>query len=331
MAVVEEGMRVELQDRRRRLEAAIGSGVEGERLQALLRDVDSALQRIENGTFGICEVCNEPVEADRLVADPLTRACIDHLTPDEQRALQQDLDLAARIQAVLLPNPQGSTPGWEVDFHYEPAGYVGGDYCDVVTGRDGSFLFALGDVSGKGVAASMLMAGLRATVRTLAETDLPPGPLVERANRLFCESALPQNYATLVCGRATASGEVVICNAGHPAPLLRRGGEILSIAATGIPIGLFCRGDFAVSTVKMEPGDALLLFSDGVDETRDRAGSEYGMERLGRVLNRGGGLDARGIVRACLEDLNAFGAGGRRSDDLTLMAIRRAPGRPQDS
>src|SRR5438093_11475165 len=113
---------------------------------------------MDKGTFGICESCHETIEADRLVADPLMEYCLDHLTKPQRQALERDLDLAARVLRGLLPPPSQRFPGYEVARHYEGAGPVSGDYCDAVGAEDGSLYFAIGDVSGKGVAASMLLA-----------------------------------------------------------------------------------------------------------------------------------------------------------------------------
>src|SRR4029077_18844657 len=120
----------------------------------------------------------------------------------EQRALESDLLLAASIQRALLPNPGLAPRGWDVRFHYQPAGMVSGDYCDFFE-TDGGLLFMLGDVSGKGVAASMVMSHLHATFRTLAEACLPLDRMVQDANRIFCESTLAGQFATIVVGRAT--------------------------------------------------------------------------------------------------------------------------------
>ena len=156
VTAIEPLIREQLIDRRQKLEvAAIGYRNDGE-LTRLLREVDSALQRMDNGTFGICDVCHDPVETERLIADPLTRLCIDHLSPNEQRALEDDLALAGQIQTGLLPQPSQKIDGWEIAYHYQPAGIVSGDYCDVISDGEKSVLFVLGDVSGKGVAASML-------------------------------------------------------------------------------------------------------------------------------------------------------------------------------
>jgi sigma-B regulation protein RsbU (phosphoserine phosphatase) len=108
----------------------------------------------------------------------------------------------------------------------------------LIKGEDQSLHFALGDVSGKGVAASMLMAHLNAMFRTLISINLPLEQMMERASRVFCESTLPTQYATLVCGRATNDGDVEVCNAGHLPPLVIQRGEVTSIAATGLPVGV---------------------------------------------------------------------------------------------
>ena len=233
----------------------------------------------------------------RLIANPLTRLCIDHLSAKEQRALEDDLELAAQIQTGLLPLPSQKIDGWEIAYHYQPAGIVSGDYCDLISSDDQSLLFVLGDVSGKGVAASMLMAHLQAMFRTLISIKLPLEEIVERASRVFCESTLPTHYATLVCGKADTSGGIEICNAGHLPPLLLRQGTVQSIEATGLPIGMFCNEHFSVSRFQMEKGDTLFLYTDGLSESRDGAGSEYGVERLSSLLSANGGLAAD---RPCL-------------------------------
>ena len=167
-------LRTELEHRRERLHSAVHApGADGS-LSQLLTAVDAALERIDRGAFGVCETCHEAIEPDRLLADPLLRFCLDHLTQDEQRALESDLSLAARIQRGLLPKQELGLDGWEVRFHYQPAGMVSGDYCDVImpTRRDGELIFLLGDVSGKGVAASLLMTHMHAMFRTLSGIDL---------------------------------------------------------------------------------------------------------------------------------------------------------------
>jgi sigma-B regulation protein RsbU (phosphoserine phosphatase) len=319
-------LRQQLLDRRVRLEQAAPAALDTFQVKRLILEVDAALARMDAGSYGLCEVCHEPIEPDRLIADPLARFCLDHLTPNQQRALETDLELAAAIQKGLLPSRHLHSGIWEVAYHYEPAGIVSGDYCDLIEAKGGGFYFILGDVTGKGVPASMLMVHLQAMFRSLIPLGLPLPELVERASRVFCESTLPTHYATLVCGRAEASGEVEVCNAGHPPPLLLGEGEIRTIDPTGLPLGAFCDERFATSRVRIDPGQAILLYTDGLSEARDDKGQFYGTERL-RALNPGQPeKPPQELIQACLKDLAAFRKNAPASDDLTLMAVCR-PGR----
>jgi phosphoserine phosphatase RsbU/P len=311
----------QLIDRQQRLEAAITNTVDPSQLRALLQEVDAALDRIEIGTYGICEVCKDPIDTEELIADPLIRFCIDHLTPLQQQALERDLELAARIQNELLPMKDYVLGNWQVSYHYEAAGVVSGDYCDLVSDVEGSLYFMLGDVTGKGVAAAMLMAQLHAMFRTLISIGLSLDQLVERANRLFCESTLPTHYATLVCGRASNSGEVEVCNAGHPPPLWLHGDQVIEIKATGLPVGVFCEQPFSSAKVQLSPGDSLLLYTDGFSEAQDVSGIEYGEERLMNFVTNLHSIPPREVVSSCLDDLRAFRAQMPKVDDLTIMAL----------
>ena len=174
----------QLEARRRRLESTLKAVGSQDSIAELLSEVDAALARMEAGTYGLCEVCHETVEKDRLLADPLVRLCLDHLSADQRRALEQDLELAGQLQRGLLPETNLRFGGWTVSYHYRPLGLVSGDYCDLVVRENGStnLFFALGDVSGKGVAASLADV---ATPRHFSDPDGhgPPGPSARRAGQ----------------------------------------------------------------------------------------------------------------------------------------------------
>jgi sigma-B regulation protein RsbU (phosphoserine phosphatase) len=323
-AVIDTALRGQLIERRRRLEDAVAERDETPQLARLLAEVDAALARMDEGSYGLCQVCHTPIEAERIISDPVACVCLGCLTPKQRRALEEDLELAARIQAGLLPRRDFAVEGWQVSYHYEAASLVSGDYCDIVVcERDGSVYFMLGDVSGKGVAASLLMSQLHAMFRTLIPLGLPLNGIVERASRLFCESTLPTHYATLVVGRADPSGEVEICNAGHLPPLHIHEGRVTEIEATGLPVGVFCDEQFTCTRHTLRRGDTLLLYTDGLSESLDRDGKEYGAARLSALLREHCERLPGPLVHACLQDLAAFTAGSPRADDLTVMAIRR--------
>lgn len=322
--VIDAAMREQLVERRQRLEAAVVVRDDETQLRHLLEEVDAALARMDVGTFGLCAVCQDPVEAERLMTDPLVAVCLGCLSPTERRALEEDLELAATIQAGLLPRREFAHDGWQVSYHYEAASLVSGDYCDLVTAEDGSLYFMLGDVAGKGVAASLLMSQLHAMFRALIPAGLPLVKLVERASRIFCESTLPTHYATLVCGKADSAGNVEICNAGHLPPLLLHAGEATALEATGLPVGIFCNEEFTSCRLKLDAGDTLFLFTDGLSESRSPLGDEYTTERLLALLCGSHELLPRQLIAASLRDLEDFCAGAPRHDDLTVMALRRA-------
>ena len=320
-------VRDQIVDRRRKLETAILTLGPRTELTRLLSEVDSALERLAHGTYGLCDVCHDPIESDRLLADPLARFCLDHLPPSEQRALEQDLQLAARVQQGLLPNPQFSSAAWDVAYAYRPARIVSGDYCDLVA-MNGDLFFMVGDVSGKGVAAATVMSQLHALVRALLSAQLPLAQLVERTSRLLCESTLPTQYATLVCGRAAADGRVELCNAGHVPPLLVNGDSMRRLPPGGMPIGMFCAQQFDVQQVNLAPGDMLVLCTDGLTESEGgdmNVRDQFGLDRLAHTIREYAAASSPALVGACVHAVESWRSFGRPEDDLTLMILRRPP------
>jgi len=289
----------------------------------LLEEVDSALARIEDGSYGICESCHDTIERDRLIADPLVRFCLDHLSRDEKDALERDLQLAARVQRGLLPRHDLDRDGWRICYHYEPAGMVSGDYCDVIDAGQAGLYFMVGDVSGKGVAASMLMAHLHAMFRALMSVELSLKCMIEHASRVFSESTLPNHYATLVFGRALPDGTVEICNAGHPSPLVARAESVCALEVSNLPIGMFGSEEFSVSELRLEPGESMVIYSDGVSEATDGSGAEYGIARLRELVRQKQAGSSSTLLAACRDDLTRFRGNAPKADDITLFVLAR--------
>jgi sigma-B regulation protein RsbU (phosphoserine phosphatase) len=323
LAIAEQAyLRSELERRRTRLQSALSSPASSS-LSSLLDEVDAALARMDEGTYGLCQTCHDPIEPDRLLADPLVQFCLDDLSREERHALETDLNLAARIQQALLPQPHLSVSGFHARYHYAPAGLVSGDYCDLFQ-SNGSLIFLLGDVSGKGVAASMLMSHLHATFRSLANVDLPLDSMVQAANRIFAESTLAGQYATLIVGRAFEDGTVEFVSAGH-LPLLHLSCNETAVAnATGLPLGMFTNASFTVHRLQLAPGDALLVYTDGFTEALNPHGEEYGVARMKAFANRSSAKTPDNLISDCLQDLHNFTTGTKPTDDLTLLAIQRA-------
>lgn len=319
-------VRAQLLSRRERLREYVSEERATPQLVQLLKEVDAAMERVDGGTYGVCEVCNQSIEQDYLLAEPLVRICLSHLTGEQQRAIERDLQLASVIQGKLLPVCNTRIDGWEMCYHYEPLGPVSGDYCDLVKPKTDleDMYFFLGDVSGKGVAASLLASHLHAMFRTLLSSGLSLKPLVERANRLFFESASSSNFATLVAGRASKTGEVEICNAGHCYPLMVQNGQIRSVESMGLPVGVFFNAEYQVRKFHLSPGDTLLLYTDGLTETTDPAGNEYSEARLSALVAGQHHRSPEELIRVVLDDLRQFRGSSPKTDDLTIMALRRA-------
>ncbi len=312
----------ELLERKEKLKESLKFIPESKNLIGLLHEVDSALKRIDKGIYGICNVCRDPIETDRLIVDPLITFCIDHLNEKQRRALEDDIQFAAKIQRGLLPQNNISLNGWEFSYSYNPSASVSGDFCDFIPAKDNSILFALGDVSGKGIPASLMMSHIHALLRSLLTFDLPVNEIVKKSNRLFCESAVSSNYATMVFGKASPNGEVEICVAGHNPPMFIQNGELMSIKATGIPIGLFCNSEYDVVKLKLEKDDLILLYTDGLTEASYN-NIEYGVDRLQIQLMKTLNNKADTIIQNLIKDQKGFLQNIHPSDDITVAVIKR--------
>ena len=221
-----------------------------------------------------------------------------------------------------MPPQDLKVGGWETNYHYAPLGPVSGDYCDLYPSKE-QLYFMLGDVSGKGVAASMRMTQLHALFRSLIGMGLPLAEIVERINGFLCESGLSGQYATLVCGLAQSGGEVELFNAGHLPVIAVQKGKIQLLESTGFPVGMFRDATFAPVRVQLCDDGMLFLYTDGLSEA-DGGKGEYGVERIVNLLAQQTSCRAAGVVSACLADLRAFVGDQPGMDDVTLLAMRHA-------
>jgi sigma-B regulation protein RsbU (phosphoserine phosphatase) len=255
--------------------------------------------------------------------EPPLKFCLDDLTSNEGRTLERDLAQAVRIQNALLPTANFTAAGWRICYHYAPAGLVGGDCCDVFDYNDG-LLFIVGDVSGKGFAASILMSLLHGTFRSLADANRPFRSLLEAANRIFSRSTELGQFATLVAGRATRDGAIEFVNAGHLPLLHLCEAGVRPKTATAVPLGLFSNAQFSVHRFTLEPGDALLVYTDGLTERCNSSDEEYGVQRVIDIAARHHAAEPSRLIHECLSDLLEFTVGTEQADDLTLLVIRRS-------
>lgn len=315
-------LRQQLNERRDRLENSAKNLPEPVKIYRLLQQIDRAIERLDKGSFGICEVCHDPIEPDRLAHDPMITVCLDHLNSEQRRALENDLELAAKIQRGLLPKQNISISGWDFSYRYQPAGIVSGDFCDFIPLDDQNIFFVLGDVSGKGISASLMMSQLHALTRSFLTFGLSLGEMVRRTNRLFCESILSNNYATMVFGKADSKGEIEVCIAGHNPPLILKDNEVIKVKANGIPVGLFCNSEYTSSKYSLNPGNTILVYTDGLTESHSN-GTEYGEERLLENFLKAGSQTPELIIDQLLRDHGTFLNGSNTTDDLTIAVLKK--------
>lgn len=315
----------ELVERRRRLISASAHS-DTAQLSDLLDAVDEALGRMENNEYGICEICDGRIEDDRLAEDPLTRVCLECLSPFQRRALEHDLALASGIQRTLLPEQNFVAAGWAGHYVYQPHGVVSGDFCDVISKGEETIVF-LGDISGKGVSAALLMSHLSAIIRGLASSADDLVEIVEQANRLFCAATPAGSYATLVAARLAADGTIELVNAGHVPPIVQNG-RVEQLPPDGVPIGLFCQSSYTSQTMQLQPGDRIVLVTDGVVESTNGGSTEYGLGALSNNIAQHPHDGPEILAARLLADLSRFRNGHSANDDTTLMVLHRI-GSPQ--
>jgi serine phosphatase RsbU (regulator of sigma subunit) len=241
----------------------------------------------------------------------------------EKRRLEADMQVAAEIQRSLLPDAPPDVPGYDVIGINLSCRTVGGDYYDYMM-DDGRMLFALGDVSGKGTGAALLMTVLRAAVRGFW-TEGSPADAVERINRTVVQNIPPNKYITFFLGQLDpGTGQVRYVNAGHNPPLLvRADGQVETLCDGGMVLGLLEGVPYEEGEALLDPGDVLVVYSDGVTETWDAGDEEFGEGRLADLLVQGRGMDAASIQARILSGLDAFSGGAKGTDDRTLIVIKR--------
>lgn len=245
----------------------------------------------------------------------------------DRLSLKNDLEVAREIQLAMLPQRTHAVEGLEAAGRTRPANTVGGDCYDILRLPDGRLLLMLGDVSGKGSPAALLMALAIAMLRTLAPENLPLVGLVERLNRLVYEQTPGSRFITMfVAAIDPATWTLTYINAGQTPPLLRRRtGGIEALTTGGMALGMFDRATYAAAELTLDPGDLLVAYSDGVTEAEDPAGAPFDESGLRRVIEAHHRDAPDDLGAAIVAAVVAHAASGRLADDLTVLAARRLP------
>lgn len=239
----------------------------------------------------------------------------------ERQRMEQEIGIARDIQQALLPHGLKDYPHLAVSGTNFPCLSVGGDYFDVFPIREERTAFLIADVSGKGLGAALLTTMLQGALSGMT-LGADPAQVVNHINRFLCEHAEVGRYATMFFGILSRSGELEFINAGHPSPILLRGGRAEAPFTEGsFPVGLVPDAEYMCSKIRLEPNDTLVLFSDGVTEAMNPEEEMYGTERLLEVLNGQLETDLGNLQKSILESVENFTRGARQTDDVTLLLV----------
>jgi len=244
---------------------------------------------------------------------------------EAERIMKRDLTQAAEIQGGMLPDQAPQVPGTDLAGFNAACRTVGGDYYDFFPYPDGRVAMALGDVSGKGMPASLLMMGLHARVQVLAEDPGNLAELMTRLNKATCAKCPSNRFITFFfCVVDTNTGELTFANAGHNPPIVvRASGKAEMLEGGGPVLGILPVAPYSEMRTRLERGDMLVLYSDGVTEATSLSYDEYGEERFIEVLKAEREKPATSIVDSVMKSLTAFAAGAPQADDITLVVAKR--------
>jgi len=237
--------------------------------------------------------------------------------------IEQELRVATTIQQNFLPRELPDLPGWDVSAYYRPAREVGGDFYDFIELPGGHIGIVIGDVTDKGVPAAMVMAATRSVLRASAQRVVSPGEVLGRVNDLMCPDMPAKMFVTCLYGvLEPITGRFTFANAGHNLPYVRTGDGSAELRATGMPLGLLPGIAYEETEALLEPGQTMLLHSDGVAEAHGPAHEMFGFPRLQDVV---GARSGRGeVIDRVLTELGRFtGADWEQEDDITLVALTR--------
>ena len=246
----------------------------------------------------------------------------------EKQRIEHQLRLAKEVQSALLPAADPALAGYDIAGTNVPSSEIGGDYFDYLPQPDGRLGVAIADVSGKGVPAALIMATFRAALRAQRAKDAPLDAIAARLNRILVDSMDTSRYVTAVYGVLEPfSGDFGFANCGHnPALLLRERGGREMLLSGGPALGMWREATFAAGSASVQPGDTLVLYTDGVVEVMNAAGEMFGIERLENVIRRRRSDSSRDLVEAVVNATHAFAGRTGYEDDFTLVIIRRDAG-----
>lgn len=243
----------------------------------------------------------------------------------ERQRMEHELELATEIQQRFQPSAPPQIDGYQFQGISFSCYEIGGDYYDFVPRHDGRMLIALGDVSGKGTAAALLMSSLHAAIHAQVSAKSSLDETINSVNQYLAENTPANRFVTLFAAELDPrSGVLQYINAGHNPPLIGRAdGSIAQLSSGGFPLGIMPSAEFEVGETKLEPGESLVVYSDGVSEANNIRNEEFGLERLSEVVRKNLAASAAGMRDKVESALSAFTQTAPANDDITLVIVKR--------
>ncbi|MGB6877900.1 MAG: SpoIIE family protein phosphatase [Candidatus Acidiferrales bacterium] len=237
--------------------------------------------------------------------------------------LDHEIEIASQIQRELLPKTFPQMPYVAVTASTLACHSVGGDCFDVVALGGGRYGFFVGDVAGKGIAASLLATLLQGVFYTTAALDIPLAEATKRVNQFLCERSSDDRYATLFYGVLDPAGTLEYINAGHVPPLVRRASnELIELSSSNFPVGMFKEAEFTSERVSLSAGDYVVIYSDGVSEARNLSDEMFEQERLSSLMRDFSGTTVEQLAEAIRTGVRNFTGGAPQADDITMVVIQ---------
>ena len=246
---------------------------------------------------------------------------------EEALLVQHELEIAREVQRQLLPADVPRIAGLDLAAFFRPASFVGGDYYDFIALENGRLAFSLGDVSGKGIAAAVMMASIQAVLRSQLRLIDSPAALLDEFNNTLVSMSTPERYSTLICGQVDVPNKTLTyVNAGHVYPLLVRPNgatsKVIALREGGIPIGLFPDVRYTQATRELIAGDAIVCYSDGVSEAANELQEMWENDELRTLLRQSSGWSARQMIEAMVAAVDRHVGKAPQADDMTIVVLR---------
>lgn len=299
-------------------------------LQPHLEIIETTLQQVEHGEFGVCTVCHGKIEQNLIEMDYTSTICLECMSRDDRTALENELELSRQLQKAFIGTEVPAVPGMDLAVFSRPAQVLSGDYFDVIPFQSGEYGLVVADAMGHGLSASIVMASLQTAFRTLTIDSHMLEEILSRIHHLFVHNINATIFATVFLGRFDPlTYNFTYCNCGHnPAILFQKQSSTIKwLNPTGPAVGIIEDYRIHSEMEHLSPGDLVVVYSDGAPDTSNPQGEEFGRQRLAEIIQQNQDRQPKALIDLLKQALHDFSAGRPIGDDMTLV-VGKVQARP---